>query len=239
MGLCQGNGAAPACWLMLSSVLIHCYHNLGYGARMTSSIRDRLIKFLGTMFVDDTDLVSWLPNLTDSRKVFFDMQESLLIWGTLLCATGGAFKPEKCYWYMVDYVCDENGVWDYAAIVEREMLIPMPDGSKVPIQQLDVNEAREMLGVFSCPSGDDSKHIEEKIHGRISKWTTRTKNGHLPSKLGWLSYRFKLWPGMRIGQLSFHSLDAAAERPYGHADLNSKYVGQSGPMASQYARNPK
>ena len=49
----------------------------------------------------------------------------------------------------------------------------------------------------------------------------------------------KLWPGMRIGQLSFHSLDAAAERPYGHADLNSKYVGQSGPMASQYARNPK
>ena len=49
----------------------------------------------------------------------------------------------------------------------------------------------------------------------------------------------KLWPGMRIGQLSFHSLDAPAERPYGHVDLNSKYVGQSGPMASQYARNPK
>ena len=24
-GLCQGNGAAPACWLMLSSVLMHCY----------------------------------------------------------------------------------------------------------------------------------------------------------------------------------------------------------------------
>jgi len=49
----------------------------------------------------------------------------------------------------------------------------------------------------------------------------------------------KLWPGMRIGQLSFHTLDAPAERPYGHVDLNSKYVGQSGPMASQYARNPK
>ena len=49
----------------------------------------------------------------------------------------------------------------------------------------------------------------------------------------------KLWPGMRIGQLSFHTLDAPAERPYGHVDLNSKYVGQSGPMASQYAQNPK
>lgn len=47
----------------------------------------------------------------------------------------------------------------------------------------------------------------------------------------------KLWPGMKIGQLSFHTLDAPAERPYGHPELNSKYVGQSGPVASQYNRN--
>jgi dCTP deaminase len=42
---------------------------------------------------------------------------------------------------------------------------------------------------------------------------------------------------MKIGQLSFHTLDAPAERPYGHPDLNSKYVGQSGPVASQYQKN--
>lgn len=47
----------------------------------------------------------------------------------------------------------------------------------------------------------------------------------------------KLWPGMKVGQLSFHLLDRAAERPYGHPELNSKYVGQSGPTASQYERN--
>ena len=49
----------------------------------------------------------------------------------------------------------------------------------------------------------------------------------------------KLWPGMRIGQLSFHTLDAPAERPYGHPELNSKYVGQVGPVASQYRRNQR
>lgn len=49
----------------------------------------------------------------------------------------------------------------------------------------------------------------------------------------------KLWPGMRIGQLSFHRLDAAAQRPYGHPELNSKYVGQTGPVASQYQRNTR
>ena len=49
----------------------------------------------------------------------------------------------------------------------------------------------------------------------------------------------KLWPGMRIGQLSFHRLDRAAERPYGHPELNSKYVGQSGPVASKYQHNKR
>lgn len=49
----------------------------------------------------------------------------------------------------------------------------------------------------------------------------------------------KLWPGMKIGQFSFETLDAPAEKPYGHPDLNSKYVGQSGPVASRYAGNAR
>ena len=47
----------------------------------------------------------------------------------------------------------------------------------------------------------------------------------------------KLWPGMRIGQFSFHKIDKSVERGYGHPELNSKYMDQSGPVASQYNRN--
>jgi dCTP deaminase len=47
----------------------------------------------------------------------------------------------------------------------------------------------------------------------------------------------KLWSGMKIGQLSFMQMDAPAERPYGHPSLNSKYQGQSGPIASRYYGN--
>ena len=49
----------------------------------------------------------------------------------------------------------------------------------------------------------------------------------------------KLWPGMKIGQLSFQRLDRAAERPYGHPELGSKYAGQHGPVASRYQDNPR
>ncbi len=33
----------------------------------------------------------------------------------------------------------------------------------------------------------------------MEKWINRMKNGHLPAKLGWIAYRFKLWAGVRYG----------------------------------------
>ena len=47
----------------------------------------------------------------------------------------------------------------------------------------------------------------------------------------------RLWPGMKIAQLSFMQMDQPAERPYGHPALGSKYQGQSGPVASRYRDN--
>lgn len=44
----------------------------------------------------------------------------------------------------------------------------------------------------------------------------------------------KLYPGMRIAQLSLHELSSPAERPYG-AGRGSKYGGQDGPEASRIA----
>ncbi len=31
-GLCQGNGASPACWLMIKELLMHCHQFQGYGS---------------------------------------------------------------------------------------------------------------------------------------------------------------------------------------------------------------
>jgi hypothetical protein len=56
-GLCQGNGAGPACWLMLSSVLMHCYEQQGFGLQIISPISGTIIDFLGERYVDDTDLI--------------------------------------------------------------------------------------------------------------------------------------------------------------------------------------
>ncbi len=44
----------------------------------------------------------------------------------------------------------------------------------------------------------------------------------------------KLYPGLPIAQLSFMTLDAPAQRPYGHADLHSHYQGQVEATESRY-----
>ena len=46
-----------------------------------------------------------------------------------------------------------------------------------------------------------------------------------------------LYPGMKVGQISFIRMDGPAEHPYGSGSLGSKYAGQVGPTASQYWKN--
>ena len=46
-----------------------------------------------------------------------------------------------------------------------------------------------------------------------------------------------IYPGMKIGQLSFVQLTESAESPYGTGSLGSKYQGQAGPTPSRYWKN--
>ena len=46
-----------------------------------------------------------------------------------------------------------------------------------------------------------------------------------------------LYPGMKIGQISFLQMTSPADVPYGSGSLGSKYAGQQGPTPSQYWRN--
>jgi dUTPase len=46
-----------------------------------------------------------------------------------------------------------------------------------------------------------------------------------------------IYPGMKIGQLSFVQLSEPADRPYGSEGIGSKYQGQRGPTPSRYWQN--
>jgi dCTP deaminase len=46
-----------------------------------------------------------------------------------------------------------------------------------------------------------------------------------------------IYPGMKIGQISFMQMTEPAATPYGASELGSKYKGQKGPTPSRYYKN--
>ena len=63
-------------------------------------------------------------------------------------------------------------------------------------------------------------------------------DGHLTLELSNVAtLPIKLYPGMKIGQISFLELTTPAERPYGSEGSRSKYQGQRGPTPSRYYQN--
>lgn len=63
-------------------------------------------------------------------------------------------------------------------------------------------------------------------------------DGHVTLELANVaSLPITLYPGMKIGQISFMTMTTPAEHPYGKGAQGSKYQGQRGPTPSRYFEN--
>ena len=63
-------------------------------------------------------------------------------------------------------------------------------------------------------------------------------DGHLTLELSNVAnLPIAIYPGMKIGQISFLRMSTAAEQPYGSEATASKYKGQRGPTPSRYYLN--
>jgi hypothetical protein len=166
MGLGQGNHAAPPSWIQLSAVLVNVYKQLGLGTDLHDPITNNRIHSMGAMFVDNLDLFTWKDAITDPFELMLQAQWEVTQWSLLLNATGGALKLEKCFWYPLDYTCNE-GEWLYAVHSDFELFVTNPDGSRSSIKQEEVLTSKKTLGIYDAPSGGNQGHLEY-IHGKLT-----------------------------------------------------------------------
>jgi hypothetical protein len=165
-GLCQGNGAGPTCWLMLCSVLMHCYEHQGFGSRIISPISGAIIDFLGEIYVNDMGLIITRPEFMTEKETQEGLRRAAWAWAYGLNATGGAINPEKSCRIYAGYEW-ANGSWSYARQPDLPMEIPLPDGLSTTISQAEVSTVEKALGVWSTVDGNDSKHISKNVTGRF------------------------------------------------------------------------
>ncbi len=171
-GLCQGNGAAPAGWTVVSIVILNAHRRRGHGAKFLCPILLVRSNLAAVLFVDDTDVIHLDMTKQESAvDALHGLQESFYDWGKLLIATGGSLKPSKCFFHLVFFSWKPDGTWVYDSNEEDEGMqieIPLPDGSSVPIRHCVVNEAHKTLGMMTCLSGSDEAPIarmKEKAQG--------------------------------------------------------------------------
>jgi hypothetical protein len=104
------------------------------GTDVHDPITDDRIHSMGAMFVDNLDLFTLKQAITDPIELMLQAQREVTQWSLLLKATRGALKPEKCFWYLLDYTCNK-GEWSYAVHSDFELFVNNPDGTKSSIKQ--------------------------------------------------------------------------------------------------------
>ena len=129
---------------------------------------------------------------------------------------------------------------------ELTELVEIPEGSDEPFMlhpgEFVLGSTLERVGVPDDLVG----RVEEKSSlGRLGLLIHSTAgfidagfDGHITLELANVaSLPITLYPGMKIGQVSFMHMTTAAERPYGSGASGSKYQGQRGPTPSRYFEN--
>jgi hypothetical protein len=103
-GMCQGNGLAPAGWTVDSIAVITAHKRKGHGIHLLCPITDKAIHLAGTLFVDDTNLEHLdMIKAEMTHEAHRALQDSIINWGKLLLATGGALKPAKCFFHVISF----------------------------------------------------------------------------------------------------------------------------------------
>ena len=90
-------------WLMISMYLVLLAREEGHTTTFSSGFSGLTLILIGFLFVDDTDLIVMGLSTDDANDVINKMQKAIDFWNRILRVSGGALKPEKCYWYLAHF----------------------------------------------------------------------------------------------------------------------------------------
>ena len=177
----QGNGASPTIWTLISSPLLLMMRNLKFGAKFNTPLSKETINFVGCSFVDDTDLIhtSSTPG-TPLRDFSQEMQNAINAWSSGLRATGGALVPEKSWIYPIEFTFNNKGHPIYKTLDQIQLNFTVNDANlqRCPLELVAATQARETLGVFLAPDGNEQAQINY-LKTKVATWVERIRTNHI------------------------------------------------------------
>ena len=190
-GSCQGNGASPAMWLIISLYLVLLMKEQGHVSTVTSPLSGITLIFIGFLFVDDTDLVVLGKDNENEVQVHNRLQSAINFWNGFLRVSGGSLKPEKCYWYFTRFRWND-GVWSLAVDEPPPIFITADNGTPTAIMHKLPSEATKAVGVWQDITGSSTKQVEELIN-KIRSTHQSMDRFPVPRHLVWLGMKQSIW----------------------------------------------
>jgi deoxycytidine triphosphate deaminase len=128
---------------------------------------------------------------------------------------------------------------------DRSQSVALADGGLVWDRVVEVRDTGSVEPIYDLEVRPNGRVIENFLAGRGGVFVSNTAgfvdagwDGHLTLELSNVAnLPIAIYPGMKIGQISFLRMTTAAEQPYGTEATDSKYQGQRGPTPSRYYRN--
>jgi hypothetical protein len=157
----QGGRGSPSIWVTISCLLMECLRGKSIGLKLTDTDGQEIRKMWSSGFVDDITL--WLGNMepslegNESIESILDATESAAQWWeALLHATGGKLELSKCFFYLIFWKFDEEGVPNLESKDNLPRTVKIEDsqnGTIVEIETKECSEAHKTLGVMERPDG--------------------------------------------------------------------------------------
>jgi hypothetical protein len=111
-GTGQGSGNSPTVWLVVSSILFHCYSAKAYGARFASPDGSVSLELFRVGFVDDTCsyVNKFFADVPPTPEEMIDLlSHDSQLWCDLLWKSGGSLELPKCTYHFSHYKFSLDG----------------------------------------------------------------------------------------------------------------------------------
>ena len=100
------------------------------------------------------------------------------------------------FFHLINFQWTRCGGWQYVGHHEDEtaaVFVPLPDGSRAPIQHPAVDDAQKTLEIITCPSGNSTGSLKQ-MKEKTKKWLDALTGGQLHCHMMWFSVDRQLWP---------------------------------------------
>jgi hypothetical protein len=237
-GVGQGNGAGPAIWAVVSTLVLKMSNDEGFGFMYKTRIEGKQLHFVGYRFVDDTDIIQSGQPGEPFQVLSMRIQAAMDTWEGGLRATGGALEPEKSFWYLIRFFW-KNGQWAYVSNEYTPASISVRNhaGNRVELERLEVTESRKTLGVKTAPTGDNAAQFEHMLEAS-QKLAAQIKASNLRQMDAWLALRSTIWKTLEYPLTCTTLTEKQCEqimRPAMSAGLTKSHICRSFPTSLLHA----